>query len=174
MKLALSENIRKFRKERKMTQEKLAEALGVTVGAVYKWESGLSYPELNLLVEIADLFDTSVDVLLGYKMKDNRIDSTLERLTDYCRTLNQEGLVEAEKALVRYPHSFPIVYSCAKFYLAFGAAGHNNAHLFRALELLEKSTVLLSQNEDARINEEVIFGETAAVMMLLGEKEMQN
>ncbi len=44
MKLTLSENIRSFRKERKMTQEQLATVLGVTVGAVYKWESGLSVP----------------------------------------------------------------------------------------------------------------------------------
>ena len=36
----LSENIRKFRKERGLTQEQLAEVLGVTVGAVYKWEAG--------------------------------------------------------------------------------------------------------------------------------------
>ncbi|MBR5048118.1 MAG: helix-turn-helix transcriptional regulator, partial [Erysipelotrichaceae bacterium] len=72
MKLMLSENIRKFRKQRGMTQEKLAEALGVTVGAVYKWESGLSQPELSMLVDIADFFDTSVDVLLGCRMKDNR------------------------------------------------------------------------------------------------------
>ncbi len=171
MKLMLAENIRKYRKERKMTQEKLAEALGVTVGAVYKWESGLSCPELNLLVEIADFFDTSVDVLLGYKMKDNRIDSTLERLTDYCRTLDQEGLVEAEKALGRYPHSFPIVYSCAKIYLAFGAVGHNTRYLYRALELLERSIVLFSQNQEPRINEAVIYGEMAAVMLLMGKKD---
>ena len=77
MKLSLAENIRILRKERKMTQEKLAEALGVTVGAVYKWESGQSLPELNLLVETADFFDTSVDALLGYKMNDNRLDSAL-------------------------------------------------------------------------------------------------
>ena len=62
MKLTLSENIRSFRKERKMTQEQLATVLGVTVGAVYKWESGLSVPELDLIVEMADFFDTSVDV----------------------------------------------------------------------------------------------------------------
>ena len=70
MKLSLSENIRSFRKQRKMTQEKLAEALGVTVGAVYKWESGQSQPELNLLVEMADFFDISVDALLGYRIKE--------------------------------------------------------------------------------------------------------
>ena len=39
MEMRLSENIKKYRKERKMTQEQLAEVLGVTVGAVYKWEA---------------------------------------------------------------------------------------------------------------------------------------
>ncbi|MBQ6215744.1 MAG: helix-turn-helix transcriptional regulator, partial [Erysipelotrichaceae bacterium] len=46
MKMMLAENIRAFRKERSLTQEQLAEALGVTAGAVYKWEAKLSTPEL--------------------------------------------------------------------------------------------------------------------------------
>ena len=49
MAVSLAENIRRFRKERALTQEQLAEALGVTVGAVYKWEAGLSQPELGKL-----------------------------------------------------------------------------------------------------------------------------
>ena len=73
MKIGLSENIHAFRKACAMTQEQLAEVLNVTVGAVYKWESGQSVPELGTIVELADLFDTSVDVLLGYEMKDNRL-----------------------------------------------------------------------------------------------------
>lgn len=36
----LAENIRAFRRQRSLTQAQLAEALGVTVGAVYKWENG--------------------------------------------------------------------------------------------------------------------------------------
>lgn len=46
MRLKLSENIKKFRKERKMTQEQLAEAMGVSASAVYKWESNQSTPEI--------------------------------------------------------------------------------------------------------------------------------
>lgn len=76
MEIKLAESIRTFRKERSLTQEQLAEVLGVTVGAVYKWEAGLSTPELPLIVEMADFFDTSIDVLLGYILKDNRIDAT--------------------------------------------------------------------------------------------------
>ena len=42
MKILLAENIRFFRKASGLTQEQLAEAMGVTVGAVSKWESGVS------------------------------------------------------------------------------------------------------------------------------------
>ena len=68
MELKLAENIKRMRKERSLTQEALANALGVTVGAVYKWEANLTSPEISMLVRIADLFDTSVDNLLGYEM----------------------------------------------------------------------------------------------------------
>ncbi len=54
MAFALSEHIRSLRKARGLTQEQLAEALGVTAGAVYKWESRLSLPELPMLVQLAD------------------------------------------------------------------------------------------------------------------------
>ncbi len=106
MELSLAENIRSFRKERKLTQEQLAEVLGVTTGAVYKWESGLSVPELNLIVEMADFFDTSVDVLLGYKMKDNRIEAVELRFFEYIKEKNEEALPEAEKLLKKYPNTF--------------------------------------------------------------------
>lgn len=66
--IRLAENIRSLRKERSLTQEQLAEVLGVTIGAVYKWEAKMSLPELPLIMEMADFFDTSVDVLLGYRM----------------------------------------------------------------------------------------------------------
>ena len=42
MKIKIAENIKALRKQHSFTQEQLAEALGVTTGAVYKWESGQS------------------------------------------------------------------------------------------------------------------------------------
>ena len=171
MKLSLSENIRLFRKQRKMTQEKFAEALGVTVGAVYKWESGQSQPELNMLVEMADFFDTSVDVLLGYRIKDNRLDSALERINSYCQTLDPTAITEAEKILGKYPHSFRAVYGCAEVYLAYGASNHDPKQLRRALDLLGQAKVLLPQNDDPRISETTICGNMSIAWFLLGEKE---
>ena len=49
-----------------LTQEQLAEVLGVSVGAVYKCESRSSLPELRLIMEMADFFDISVDALLPH------------------------------------------------------------------------------------------------------------
>lgn len=116
MKINLANSIRKHRKNRKMTQEQLAEALGVSVGAVYKWEAGLSLPELNLIVEIADFFDESVDALLDYDMKDNRQGAIVDRLRTYLNNKDCSGLSEAEKALKKYPHSFDVVYESAQLY----------------------------------------------------------
>ena len=171
MQLKLSENIRSLRKEHSMTQEQLANALGVTVGAVYKWEAGLSVPEIRLLMEMADLFDTSVDVLLGYKMKDNRLDAALERMESYFRTMDPAAVTEAEKILAKHPNSFRAVYGCGETCLVFGSANHDPALLRRAKDLLEQSRGLLPQNEDRRISDSVICGNISLALFLLGERE---
>ena len=171
MELKLAENIRKYRKERALTQEQLAEVLGVTTGAVYKWESGLSVPELDLIMQMADFFDVSVDVLLGYEVKDNRHDATVKRLQDCRRRKDKEGLAEAEKALKKYPHSFKIVYESASLYRAFGfESGDKQLHL-RALELLEQARLLLPQNTDPEISEQTLYGKTAETYLGLGDTE---
>ena len=171
MKLTLAENIRAFRKERRLTQEQFAEAMGVTVGSVYKWETGQTTPELSMLVEIADFFDTSMNVLLGYRVKDNRIAAIGERLREYCRVRNPEALIEAEKALKKYPNSFEVVHGCAQVYAFFGVGSKNHAETRRALELYEQAKLLISQNHDPKINEQTISGEMASAWMLLGEQE---
>lgn len=171
MDIKIAENIRTFRKQRGLTQEKLAEVLGVTTGAVHKWEAGMSIPELGLIVDMADFFDVSVDALLGYQMKDNHADSALKRISEYTRTRNKEALVEAEKALKKYPNSFEVVHSCAKTYLIFGSGGHKETDLRRALELLKQSRLLVSQNKNPEMNEFTIYGEMAEAYLLLGDKE---
>ena len=171
MKLTLAKNIRAYRKERRLTQEQFAEALGVTVGSVYKWESGQSIPELSMLVDIADFFDTSMDALLGYRTKDNRADAMMQRLADYCRVRDHEALAEAEKALKKYPNSFEVVHGCAQVFAFFGVGSKDHAETKRALELYEQALLLISQNHDPKINEQTISSEMASVWMIMDERE---
>ncbi len=171
MEIKLAENVKRFRKDRSLTQEQLSEVLGVTAGAVYKWEAGLSVPELELIVRMADFFDVSVDVLLGYEVKDNRHDATVKRLREYRRQKDREGLAEAEKALKKYPHSFDIVRECAAIYRAFGVETGDKGLYRRALVLLEQALLLLPQNDDPEISEQTLYGMMAETYLGLGEFE---
>lgn len=171
MNMNLAENIRLFRKERGLTQEQLAEVLGVTVGAVHKWETRLSVPELPLIVEMADFFDTSVDALLGYEMKDNRLEATEARIRQFHSNKDRNGLAEVEKALKKYPHAFSIAHAGALLYHGIGLEAQDRALLRRALELYEKARVLLPQNRDASISEQTLCGEIAQVYFALGNQE---
>ena len=65
MKLYISQNIKKLRQSRSLTQEELAERLGVSYQSVSRWETGLSYPDIELIPEIAAFFEVSTDVLMG-------------------------------------------------------------------------------------------------------------
>ena len=63
--IKLHEQISFLRKQKGLTQEQLANALGVTNQSVSKWESGQCCPDIQLLPAIAELFEVSVDELLG-------------------------------------------------------------------------------------------------------------
>ena len=168
----LAENIRTYRKERGFTQEQLAEALGVTTGAVYKWEAEKSLPEIGMLVELADFFDVSVDVLLGYEIRRNDKDSIVERLKTYMHgRSSEESLVEAEKALKKYPNSFEIVYRSACVYRVRGYDFQRQECYKRALELYEKAMRLIDQNTDEAISELSIQRDIAEIYVELGENE---
>lgn len=171
MEMKLADNIRMFRKERSLTQEQLAEVLGVTVGAVYKWEARLSVPELPLIVELADFFDTSVDALLGCELKDNRLGATEERLWHYHREKNRDGLAEVEKALKKYPSSFGVAYAGATLYHGIGLEAKDGVLLRRALELYEKARQLLPQNRDTAISDQTLCGSIGGIHFALGERE---
>lgn len=171
MNIKLSDHIRAFRKARSLTQQQLADALGVTVGAVYKWEANLSSPDLILLVELADFFDTSVDVLLGYEMKSNKQSATVARLKQFMHGRDERGLSEAEKAVVRYPNSFEVVYQSAVLYNVFGLIKHDRELTRRGIELLERAMPLIGQNTDPKISELSIYNEIAAAYTNIGEAE---
>ena len=62
--LHLSENLRKYRILKNLTQEDVAEYLGITPQSVSKWERGESVPDVYVLKNIADIFDVTVDYIL--------------------------------------------------------------------------------------------------------------
>jgi len=172
MQVNLAENIKKLRKEHSMTQEQVADALGVTVGAVYKWEAGLSLPEIRLLLEIADLFETSVDALLGYEHRSGNADSLINRIRICLAEKDFEGAVsESEKALKKYPNHFRLVYTCAFMYMVMTTEDKSRKSMARSNELFEKALGLMDRESSGDINEVTIKNYIATNYLSVGETE---
>lgn len=70
--MKFGENLQKLRKEKGISQEQLAEQLGVTRQSVSKWESGNSYPEMDKIVAICNLFHCDMDVLINKDITEER------------------------------------------------------------------------------------------------------
>ncbi|HIS64044.1 MAG TPA: helix-turn-helix transcriptional regulator, partial [Candidatus Avoscillospira avistercoris] len=154
MKLSLSQNICKLRKANHLTQEQLAEALGVTFAAISKWERGAATPELTLIAQMADLFGVSMDVLVGFEVRNNHITAVEERIHNLQRSKQYgDAMAESESALLRYPNDFRIVYRAGEVYAFAGMEGKAEPHLRRCIALLEHAISLLSQNTGPEISE---------------------
>ena len=68
--MKLSDNLKTIRKDNNLSQEQLAEKLGVSRQAVSKWESDQSYPEMDKVLLICKLFNYKIDELMNENVKE--------------------------------------------------------------------------------------------------------
>ncbi len=112
MKLLIGENLRRLRREKNITQEELAEVLGVSYQSVSRWENGACYPDMELLPTLAAFFSVSVDTLLG---ADEAVEKT--RVADYLARFQEAisvGDVEmciavAREGVAEYPNNYALL-----------------------------------------------------------------
>ena len=95
MKLQIGENLKKLRYQNGITQDRLAEVLGVSSQSVSRWELGICYPDLELLPVIANYFDITLDDLVGM----NKIRSEEMRINIFTEALNFERQEQWDKAI---------------------------------------------------------------------------
>lgn len=112
MRETMGQVIRRLRKERHLTQDELAEQLGVTFQAVSKWENGAGMPDISQIVPLATVFNVSTDVLFGvYGRNDteeiNKIIGISESKITY--PITKESIKnhynELQKGLEKYPNN---------------------------------------------------------------------
>ena len=82
MKLNIGENIRRLRRGMDMTQEQLADKLGVAYQSVSRWENGTTYPDMEMLPALSSIFGVTVDELLGME-ESRKKDWIIERYDEY-------------------------------------------------------------------------------------------
>ena len=90
MTIKIAENLQMLRKEKSLTQEQLAEILGVTNQSISKWELGLSCPDITMLPKIAELYSITIDELIGYKPITS-INNIYVELYSYLKSIEDDG-----------------------------------------------------------------------------------
>ena len=104
--MQIGETIRKYRKMRDMTQEEMANRLGVTPPAVNKWENGNSFPDITMLAPIARLLDISLDTLLSFQSELTK-DEIRDIVTDIDAKFKERPYEESFQAVKEYIEKYP-------------------------------------------------------------------
>ena len=95
----IGNKIRDLRKAKKLTQEELSEKLGVSAQAVSKWETGISLPDIAMLLPLCEVLGVGVDGLLG----GNRKNEFEEKFQQALRLGERATLAVSEEALREFP-----------------------------------------------------------------------
>lgn len=142
--------IKELRQKKKMSQEELAEYLGVSTQAVSRWETSVSYPDITLLPFIANVFNVTVDYLLGTdKIKNDKL---IEEVTkEYHKYQAKGDNVGAHKYMKeiyeKYPHveKLQLIYADA----CNCAYNVNRQYIDDAIEIIER-LVRTTFNDDIK------------------------
>ena len=128
--LNFSENLVQLRRERKITQEELAEFVGVTKASVSKWETKQSLPDVLLLPKLASFFGVPVDALLGYEpqLSKEQIQKIYRDLAVDFTKLPFEEVMQKSNLLVKQ------YYSCYPFLLQIAVLWFNHMDLVKERE----------------------------------------
>ena len=147
----IGNRIAKYRKEKNLTQEALAEQLGVSAQAVSKWENDLSCPDISLLPKLCGILGITTDELLTGRSEEVRLvpvehRKPLEELTLRVRVNSAEG----DKVRVNLPMT--LVKVCMEIGMEIGPGmagmagiegmdGLKNVDMAKIVELVEKGLV---------------------------------
>ena len=110
--IKVGKNIKKLREKKSITQEKLANYLGVTPQAISRWESETGYPDIELLPLIANFFDVTIDELLDRNISQNK--NEIKEGIKEIDILHSQGETQKRKELIielynKYPYNFELM-----------------------------------------------------------------
>lgn len=125
MTIYLSENIKRLRREKNLTQETLAEFLGVTFQSVSNWERGESYPDITMLPEIASFFKVSIEELLGVNKAED--EEAIKRLLEEHDNYTDDKLIKESIYYLKekFPNDFRVQLRYMGYLICFGDATQN-------------------------------------------------
>lgn len=93
--------IQELRKGKGMTQEQLAEKLGVSQRTVSRWETGSNMPDLDILIELSDFYETDLREILSGERRSERMDREMKETVMQVADYSNEGKIRMRRRMVR-------------------------------------------------------------------------
>ena len=105
MNIKLGEKIRSLRKQKNISQEVLAQYLGVSFQAVSKWENGDNLPDVTMIPAIASFFDVSTDELFDFNRieMENKVQQSCWDIAEYRYSQPEKAVADLRGLLKQYP-----------------------------------------------------------------------
>jgi transcriptional regulator with XRE-family HTH domain len=148
MEINLKEKLRSLRQQKNVTQEALANHLGITPQSVGKWERGEGYPDITLLPKIAFYFDVTVDELLCVDQVrvDEKIEEYKRQADDSLLTGDVDRFLEIwERAYEEFPNDCRVIHGLMA---AINIRGERPCPLDKAKRIFELGETLLQKSTD--------------------------
>lgn len=120
--MILGEKLQNLRKENMLSQEKLAELVGVSRQAVSKWETGLSNPDTENLIKLAEIFNISIDEFTGSVFVDNEVTDEMSKKINKANPIKHIYILGAIIGFLAFAVSMTFVESNSLFVIV-GMAG---------------------------------------------------
>ena len=152
MTIYFSEIFKKLRKGKSMTQEQIAEVLRVSPQAVSRWETGATYPDIALLPNIAEFFETTVDALLGTgkARAKERIEGFLRHSEELLSRGELSGAADLMRSAVKeFPNSYELQFQFLLVLLRCAESGNPNGAMEG--EIIDLGELILTHSTDDRI-----------------------
>ena len=173
--------ITKKRREKGITQDELADYIGVSKPSVSKWETGQSYPDITFLPQLAAYFNITLDELMGYvpRMNDKDIKKLYHKLSEkFTNGDFQETLEECRSIIKKYYSCFPLIsrMTVLLFNYHMKLDGEDKNALLR--EIADLCARVRIESKDIKLAQgaiaieaycSLILGEPQIVLELLGE-----
>ncbi|MDE6709424.1 MAG: helix-turn-helix domain-containing protein, partial [Oscillospiraceae bacterium] len=173
MTLYIGENLKKQRKLRELTQEQLADILGVSFQSVSKWERGEVYPDVELLPTIAEYFGITTDELMGVKEIHDSAD--VKKIIDKVKENMSKGLIEENikllaEAVKVYPNNYELLSHYAMNITFVAIDNKSEEYRQNNLKAVQIAERILAECTDPEIRN-IMQGELCIYYRNLGEDD---
>ena len=167
----LGNNIKKFRNLKKMTQDELADLLGTTSKSISRWEQDITYPDITMLPIIANVFNITVDELLGVERI--KQEEYVKEITYKANEFQKNNDIKSEvllweKAYKEFPNNEEIICNLISSMVSFNII-NNKLHYTKEIEKLSSNILDKCTNNNIRL---IITKELINYYSQMGNKQM--